>query len=563
MTFLDHLHLSAAHIWRHRTTSLLVMVMIGVTLAVTTTWKALQDALQDQVRSESSRADAVVGAKGSPLQLVLSTLYHMEAPTGNIPISVLADLDSIPGIHLKVPISLGDAYSNHRIIGTTHAFLTELYTIGPDSGRIWDAPLEAVVGSRVNRSAKLGVGSQFISTHGLGTEGEMHEDAPFTVVGVLPPTGSVLDDLILTSLESVWHVHAPHVAQEGDEHPEDHHHHDHDHVQEHHAATGHEITAVLIRFANPYLRFQFTRNMNAQTPYLAAIPVYEMGKLLTWLGFGSELIRKTGLAFIVLFMAAIIVMLSLMMKDRIQDVAVLRNNGFKTRVAVWVPWLDTLLLASGGVLLGMSLTALFASGMNEAASDALPYLDIDWAGTLLTLASVVIIASTTIGLGSAFAVVRAGNPSILSRLSLVFVILTLPSMLNAQNRQETAEEGWKTWRHLSEVSYELRRHGRAQYYWPIVSPAAMALDGKTVTVRGYLILQLAEFQTRQFYLSKVPESQCFFCGGAGPESLMEVWTKSPVPKTSQPITLRGRLVINTSDPERTLYSLVDAEWFRD
>jgi len=552
------LRLSFAHLRYHLITSLVVVTMIAVASASVIVWISLETDLLRKATSESSRVDAVVGAKGSPLQLVLSTVYHMDAPTGNIPLSVLQELDSIPGIRLRVPVSIGDAYSSYRIVGTSHEFLNSIFDMRPATGTLWQSPFEAVIGATVAHREGLALGSEFVSTHGLGFEGEAHDHSPFVVVGILPPTSSILDDLILTSLESVWLVHDH--DEEDDHHDHDHHH----HQIESHADTDRQITAILIRFSNPYARFQFTRDINEKTPYLAASPLWEINKVLTWFGLGFDTLRLIGGALVCLILVAVMVILGITMKDRMLDIALLLNSGYSKRMVIWIPLVDSLMLVLAGIGVGIVMTVGAIGLVRRMATEALPMLDPAWMDVIPGAIMIVVGLAVVLGLASAIGIARKSVPALLSRLAVIVCILMTPLLATAQTTtSRTHDDAWRTWAPLSEVKYELRRVGAHQVYWPVVSEKVKEMHGQTITVRGYLILQLAEFQTRQFYLSKVPESQCYFCGGAGPESLMEVWVTTPVSKTTRPVTIRGRLEVNTTDPERTMYSLVDAVWIRD
>jgi len=186
--------------------------------------------LSETMSRDARGIDLVLGPTGSPIQLVLSAVYHADVPPGNIRLEEAERWASDPRIETAIPLSLGDSYRGYRIVGTT-ADYAELYGAELASGRLWGASLEAVVGSAVAQSAGLAVGSSFAGAHGLEEGGHAHESDPYRVVGVLEPTGGVIDRLILTSLESVWEIHAA-DSHSHDHGPDD----EHDHGDEH----GHE-----------------------------------------------------------------------------------------------------------------------------------------------------------------------------------------------------------------------------------------------------------------------------------------------------------------------------------
>ncbi len=194
--------------------------------------------LSETMSRDARGIDAVLGSTGSPIQLVLSAVYHADVPPGNIPLAEAERWADDPRIETAIPLSLGDSYRGFRIVGTTAEY-AELYGAGLATGRFWDGTLEAVAGSAVAESAGLDVGSTFAGAHGLEEGGHSHDEQPYRVVGLLEPTGTVVDRLILTSLQSVWDLHA-HDHDHG--HGDDHDHAgdgDHDHGDDHdHAGDG-------------------------------------------------------------------------------------------------------------------------------------------------------------------------------------------------------------------------------------------------------------------------------------------------------------------------------------
>ncbi len=150
--------------------------------------------------------DLVVGAKGSAIQLILAGIFHLDAPTGNIPLAAARDLEANPLIKKVIPLLLGDSFRGFRIVGTTPDYVS-LYGGLLASGQLWQGKMEAVFGSSVAAATGIGVGGRFVGSHGLTEGGPVHGDSIYAVVGILEPTGTVLDRLILVNSESVWFVH--------------------------------------------------------------------------------------------------------------------------------------------------------------------------------------------------------------------------------------------------------------------------------------------------------------------------------------------------------------------
>lgn len=162
---------------------------------------------EDRMERDAAGVDLVIGAKGSPMQLILSTVFHVDIPTGNVSMSEAGLIIAEPAVKRAIPLALGDSYKSFRIVGTNPDYI-DLYRGKFVAGRLWDKPLEAVIGHDVARATGLTLNAKFAGAHGLNdSSGQAHDQHPYTVVGVLAPTGSVLDRLVLTSVASVWEVH--------------------------------------------------------------------------------------------------------------------------------------------------------------------------------------------------------------------------------------------------------------------------------------------------------------------------------------------------------------------
>jgi len=202
--------------------------------------------LKDKFDKNLAGIDLVIGAKGSPLQMILSSMYHIDAPTGNITIKEGKAFlrEGHPLIKTAVPLSMGDSYKGYRIIGTDHTIL-KLYNAEISEGKLWNNVLEVTAGHEVALKLGLKLGTTFKSSHGFNDDEDLtHDHGTFKVVGILKPTGSVIDQLLLCNTETVWEVH-DHQAHEEESPSEDSTHdhdgHDHDgHDHEGHDHDGHD-----------------------------------------------------------------------------------------------------------------------------------------------------------------------------------------------------------------------------------------------------------------------------------------------------------------------------------
>ncbi|MDM7956633.1 ABC transporter permease [Blastomonas sp.] len=358
-------------------------LLLGI--AVATLVLLLQFATQASERFErdAQGIDLVVGAKGSPLQLVLSSVYHIDQPTGNIPLGELARLRGDPGVAKAVPLALGDNFEGFRIVGSDQGLL-ELYAAPIAQGRTFTKPSEVVLGAEVARRTGAALGQKFIGSHGLGPDpdGEQgHDHAPFVTVGILAPTGTALDRLIVTSIESVWDVHGIEHDDHGDEadHDEGHDHEGHDHEAGH--AEGHddahhdealqadgaqpEITAILVRYRNAAAAMRLPTQINRQTALQAAAPATEAARLLGLFGSVIEGARLFG--WLLAFSAGLSLFVALWSATRARegDLALLRVMGATPGAVFGTILAEGLLIAAigalGGIMLAHALIAVAAS----------------------------------------------------------------------------------------------------------------------------------------------------------------------------------------------------------
>ena len=321
--------------------TLLNLALLTLGVATITLLLLLTHQLEDRLVREAAGIDLVVGAKGSPLQLVLAGVYHVDVPPGNIPLAAVEKLRVNPQIAEVIPLALGDSFRGYRIVGTEPA-LPAHYGATVTAGRLWQAPLEAVLGAEVARRTGLGIGTRFAGSHGLAEGGGEHAEAPYHVVGVLAPTGTVVDRLVLTGIDSVWKVHE--------------HHHDTDSGDHVDADTeNREVTLALIRFATPLAAAGLARQINSETELQAASPAYESARLMTVFGVGIDVIRGFAVFLIVAAALGMFIALYQALDERQYDLAIMRTLGASRGRVFRVLLLESVLLATAGAVLGVML----------------------------------------------------------------------------------------------------------------------------------------------------------------------------------------------------------------
>lgn len=315
------------------------LVALGVLIVVLVLLVGSQ--VRERVEREIRGIDLVVGAKGSPLQLILSVVFQMDIPSGNIAAEDVAFLRSHPLVASAIPVAMGDSAFGFRLLGTEPAFLNERgVSIG--DGRVWQEPMEAVLGAEVARATGLRVGSQFLGSHGLAG-GIAHADHPFIVVGIAQRTGTVVDRLILTGLEGVWRIHAPRSSRTSSAERD---------------AEHREITAVLVRYRTPLAAIQLPRLVNAKPMLIGAAPAFEAARLLNLVGFGLGALRALAAALLVTAAGSVLVALTNALADRRADLALMRVLGATRSFLLRLLLLEAVLVAGAGAIIGVALAHL-------------------------------------------------------------------------------------------------------------------------------------------------------------------------------------------------------------
>ena len=325
---------------------------------------------EQRLTADADAVDMVVGAKGSPMQLVLSTVFHVDAPVGNVPAEEVQFLEQHSMVKQVIPMALGDGFRGFRIVGTDTSYL-DLYGAELAEGRLWDAPLEAVFGAVSAAQTGLGLGDRFVGEHGLSEAGgPTHDDFPYDVVGVLAPTGSVVDRLVFTSAATVQIVHEmdPYHDHDHDDHADDAHHDDHADDDDHadHAddsvLRAPEITAFLVEFSTPMAAVALPREINQSTVMQAARPAYEIQRLLRLIGFGADVVRAFAVILVIGAVLGLFTALFQAHEERRADLAVMRVLGATQRRLFWQIVAESLILTVAGIALGLALAHGLAWG---------------------------------------------------------------------------------------------------------------------------------------------------------------------------------------------------------
>ena len=297
--------------------------------------------------------DLVLGAKGSPLQLILANVYHVDAPTGNIRLVDAQKVIRHPYIEEGIPLAYGDNYRGFRIVGSTAAYLDH-YNAALREGRRMGAPFEVVIGQQVAETTGLKVGDTFFSAHGLQDETDVHTDKTFTVVGVLAESQSVIDQLLHCSIETIWAVHDGHGETV--------------------AESDREITAVLLKKRNP-LAVLTIPNVIRDSNMQVALPAIEINRLTQNFGIGLNTLRSIALIIMLISFASIFISVYDNLLARKYELALLRTMGSGPSRVFFLLLLEGGLLSFGGAALGLVFSRVGLLVLAELVQDKFRY---DW-----------------------------------------------------------------------------------------------------------------------------------------------------------------------------------------
>jgi putative ABC transport system permease protein len=366
--------------------------------------------INEKFEKNSAEIDLVIGAKGSRLQLVLCNIYHVDQPTGNINYARTNIIRNHPFVKMAIPISLGDNYKSYRIVGTDLTYIDSLYKGELEIGRKWNSPLEVVLGSSVANKLGLNIDDEFVGGHGIGESIHSHDESKYKVVGVLKKNNSVIDNLILTSLESVWVVHGVEDKEKGsfnlksknevEASHEDHHHHDHDHDHNHHDHGIHqtpaatlkeldkktlEITSLLIFYNSPRGKFTVPGMANNAEGMMAAEPSIEIQQLIQLIEPAISVLKN--MSFLVIFIASFSMFVAMLnsLKNRKYEISLMRVLGASKIQIFSSIIMEGLIISVFGFLFGVFLSHIGMEVFSGYLSESYHYdftgfiwLDIEW-----------------------------------------------------------------------------------------------------------------------------------------------------------------------------------------
>lgn len=302
--------------------------------------------------------DAVLGARGSPLQLVLNSVFHLETSPGNLPWSSYREIAADRRVSAAYPYAVGDNYLGYRIVGTTPELIQDFeprpgqkLRLRPGHQNFAPERAEAVIGATVARETGLGRGSTFQPSHGLTyAEGTEHKKV-YTVVGVLEPSNTAMDRVVWIPIEGIFRMDGhvlrgsgeDYVPEAGQEIPEE----------------AKEVSAVMLKLRSPRDGITLAQEINRQgTVATLAFPIASvMGEIFEKLGWMSGILRAVAYLTVLVAAGSILASLYNTMNERRREFAILRALGARRATVFLAIVGEAAAIAALGALAGFLVYA--------------------------------------------------------------------------------------------------------------------------------------------------------------------------------------------------------------
>lgn len=344
---------------QHAFSTLITILAVGLASGLTMSVFSIQQQSREAFSGGDVGFDAVLGARGSQLQLVLNTVFHLETSPGNIPWSVYKDLEErTAGVRLAIPYATGDNYYGYRIVGTTTKLFTDFeyrkgYPFQFADGRAFEEGYaEAVVGSYVAEQLGMQVGDHIHPSHGVNyADGHTHDDE-YTVVGILEATNTPSDRVVWIPIEGIFHMDG-HVLKGAGEHYE---HHGTHAIPDKHK----EVSAVMLAFSNPTMGMNLNQKFNMEgKDYTLAFPIGRvMLELFDKIGWVNRIFELVAYLVVLVSGAAILASIYNTINERKREFAILRALGARRRTVFSAIVLEAATIAALGSALGWCIYAL-------------------------------------------------------------------------------------------------------------------------------------------------------------------------------------------------------------
>ncbi len=395
--------------WNRKLTLGLTLISIALSVALLVGIERVRQDAQDSFEQSVSGTDLVVGARTSPVQLMLYAVFHIGNATNNIHWQTYKDIAANPAVAWTIPVSMGDSHHGFPVVGTTtdyfeHFHYGEAQPLVFTSGKPFAGLFDAVVGAEVAEHLGYHLGDRITLSHGMGGIGlTEHADKPFTVVGILARTGTPVDRTVHVSLEAIEAIHLD--WQSGAKIPGF-------SIPAEYAAkfdlTPKEVTAILVGLKSRAGVFKMQRYVNEYhaEPLLAVLPGVALDQLWQVVGVAERALLAVSGMVVVVGLCGLVAVILASLNERRRELAILRSVGARPMDIFLLLSAEGLFITLSGTLLGMvlltALTATFAPIIQShyGLMIATRFISYDELGLLGIVMGVSLLASLAPGYGA-------------------------------------------------------------------------------------------------------------------------------------------------------------------
>lgn len=353
--------LAAKSAWNRRLTLGLALVAIALSVTLLLGVERIRFDAREGFATSVSGTDLVVGARTSPVQLMLYAVFRIGEATNNIRWQSYRAIAEHPAVAWAIPLSLGDSHRGFPVLGTLSAYFEhfrygETQALAFSSGKRFEGVFDAVLGAEVAQRLGYRLGDKIVLSHGMGTEGlAEHGDKPFTVTGILSRTGTPVDRTIHVNLEAITAIHLDWQGGApipGFSIPEQ-------YVRKF-DLTPKEITAALIGLKSRAAVFKIQRHVNeyAGEPLLAVLPGVALDELWQVVGVVERTLLAISAMVVAVGLAGLVAVILASLNERRRELAILRSVGARPGDVFLLLMIEGLFVTALGSLLGVVL--LFA-----------------------------------------------------------------------------------------------------------------------------------------------------------------------------------------------------------
>lgn len=388
-------------LWNRRWSAGLAILSIAISASLLLFVDKIRSDARNSFANTISGTDVIIGARTGSVQLMLYSVFRIGAAPNNMRWQTYLDLTSDPRVAWSVPLALGDSHRGYRVIGSTRDYFERLRFAENQALRFAQgAPFtdvyDIVLGAEVARQLSYGLGEDIIVSHGTGSVVEDHANKPFTVVGILEPTGTPVDRSLHVSMEGIEAIHvdwSPRARASGRI------------ISAEEARkmdlTPTQITAALVGLSNRTQIFAYQRDVNRYIaePVMAILPGAALAELWSIIGVAESALAAIAICTVAAALLGMTMMLLAGLEARRREISVLRAVGARPVHILALLLGESLILSSLGAGLGLILATVTGMGVADwlAASHGL-YLTTVWpSGTGWGLLGLTVLAGILAG----------------------------------------------------------------------------------------------------------------------------------------------------------------------